>query len=132
MAKRLTQYEIDAILEQIVSEIEAKKGKLIRTSDVVEMEKKAAADRERLIALGIEYDNLLKEIKNEHSNFASKKGLSIDTWKFTRTNNPEQFYTVDNSVERNTKQQIRNQIILSGLKMENLDTLIKDLVTKFQ
>jgi hypothetical protein len=131
MAKRLTQYEIDAILGQVVSEIEIKKEDLIKDPDVVKMEKKAQADRARLIALGKEYDDLQSQIRNEHSAFASKKGLSIDTWKFTRSGDPEQFYSSNKSVDRTTETQIRNQIILSGLKLENLDSLIGDLVKKF-
>lgn len=131
MTKRLTQYEIDAILGQVVSEIEANKGDLIRTPDVEKMEKKAAADRKRLKALGDEYDALQKSIITEHSAFAKKKGLSIDTWCFTSSNDPDQFYKLDKSVGRDVKFQIKNQIILSGLKLENLDNLIKDLVKKF-
>jgi hypothetical protein len=131
MAKRLTQYEIDAILGQVVSEIESKKGKLIKDSDVVKMEKKAQADRDRIIALGKEYDNLLAQTKNEHLAFAMEKGLSIDTWGFTTNKDPEQFYSTNKSISGDIKTQIKNHIILSGLKMENLDTLIGDLVKKF-
>ena len=131
MAKRLTQYEIDAILGQVVSEIESKKGKLIKDSDVVEMEKKAQADRDRLITLGKEYDSLLAQVKNEHSAFAKKKGLSVDTWGFTTNKDPEQFYSTNKSISGDIKTQIKNQIILSGLKLDNLDTLIGDLVKKF-
>jgi hypothetical protein len=131
MAKRLTQYEIDAILGQVILEIENSKKDLINTSDVVEMEKKAQADRVRLRVLEKEYDNLLNQVKNEHLAFAKKKGLSIDTWGFASNQDPEQFYNTDQSLSYDIRNQIKNQIILNGLKLENLDSLIGDLVKKF-
>lgn len=131
MAKRLTQYEIDAILGQVVSEIEASKADLTKTPDVVKMEKKAKADRERLDKLQEQHNALKKEIIAEHEAFAKKKGLSFDNWNFSRTYPYDQWYTNDGTVNGDTKRKIKNKIILSGLKLENLDILIKDLVKEF-
>ena len=131
MAKRLTQYEIEAILGQVVSEIEASKEDLVKTPDVVKMEAKAVADKARLTKLREELRTLEDEIQETHSEFARKKGLSINVWDFNNGRNPDQYYTLDNEVSYTTKNQIRNQIILSGLKLENIDDLIGDLVKKF-
>ena len=131
MAKRLTQYEINAILGQVVSEIEASKKDLNRTSEVIKMEAKAVADKARLTKLRAELRALEDEIEETHSEFASKKGLSLNVWDFSNGRNPDKFYTLNNTVSYDVKSQIKNQIILSGLKLENLDNLIKDLVKKF-
>jgi hypothetical protein len=140
MAKRLTQYEIDAILGQVVSEIENNKKDLTSDSDVVKMEKLAKADKIHLITLEKEidglrekYDELKSQIQDKHLGFAKEKGLYVSKWDFERVHDydiGEQFYSVQ-SLDYDVKTQIRNHIILSGLKLDNLDTLIGDLVKKF-
>jgi hypothetical protein len=140
MAKRLTQYEIDAILGQVVSEIENNKKNLTSDSDVAKMEKKAQADKIHLITLEKEidglrekYDELKSQIQDKHLGFAKEKGLYVSKWDFERVHDydiGEQFYSVQ-SLDYDVKTQIRNHIILSGLKLDNLDTLIGDLVKKF-
>jgi hypothetical protein len=131
MAKRLTQYEIDAIQEQIVSEIEASREDLVKTPDVEKMEKEAEADRVLLVKMEAEYRALRDKLEKKHHAFAEKKGLSFDRWSFGRLENSDQFFSFDKSVNYTVKQQIRTKIILSGLKMENLDTLISSLVKEF-
>ena len=140
MAKRLTQYEIDAILGQVVSEIENNKKDLTSDSDVVKMEKLAKADKIHLISLEKEidglrekYDELKSQIQDKHLGFAKEKGLYVNKWDFERVHDydiGEQFYSVQ-SLDYDVKTQIRNHIILSGLKLDNLDSLIGDLVKKF-
>jgi len=138
MAKRLTQYEIDAILGQVVSEIENNKKDLTSDSDVVKMEKLAKAEKAQLITLEKEldelrgkYDELKYQIQDKHLAFAKEKGLYVNRWDFEKSGDiGEQFYKVQ-PLEYDVKAQIRNQIILSGLKLDNLDSLIGDLVKKF-
>ena len=138
MAKRLTQYEIDAILGQVVSEIENNKKDLTSDSDVVKMEKLAKAEKAQLITLEKEldklrekYDELKYQIQDKHLAFAKEKGLYVNRWDFEKSGDiGEQFYKVQ-PLDYDVKTQIRNQIILSGLKLDNLDTLIGDLVKKF-
>jgi hypothetical protein len=138
MAKRLTQYEIDAIVGQVVSEIENNKKDLTSDSDVAEMEKLAKADNSYLVALEEEidalrerYDKILTQIQDKHLAFAKKKGLYVNKWDFGRSHNVnEQVYSIQ-PLGYDVKTQIKNQIILSGLKLDNLDTLIGDLVKKF-
>ena len=139
MAKRLTQYEIDAILGQVVSEIENNRKDLTSDSDVAKMEKKAQADKAHLITLEKEidglrekYDELKSQIQDKHLGFATEKGLYVNRWNFEKSHNiiGEQVYNVQ-PLDYDVKTQIRNQIILSGLKLDNLDTLIGDLVKKF-
>jgi hypothetical protein len=138
MAKRLTQYEIDAILGQVVSEIENNKKDLTLDSEMNKMEKLAKADKAHLRILEKEIDELREkydiikcQIQDKHLEFAKEKGLYVNKWNFERSGDiGEQFYNVQ-PLEYDTKAQIRNQIILSGLKLENLDSLIGDLVKKF-
>jgi hypothetical protein len=138
MAKRLTQYEIDAILEQVVSEIENNKKDLTLDSEMNKMEKLAKADKAHLRILEKEidelrekYDTIKCQIQDKHLEFAKEKGLYVNKWNFERSGDiSEQVYNVQ-PLEYDTKAQIRNQIILSGLKLENLDSLIGDLVKKF-
>jgi hypothetical protein len=138
MAKRLTQYEIDAILEQVVLEIENNKKDLTLDSEMNKMEKLAKADKAHLRILEKEidglrekYDELKSQIQDKHLGFAKEKGLYVNKWDFERSGDiGEQVYNVQ-PLEYDTKAQIRNQIILSGLKLENLDSLIGDLVKKF-
>ena len=138
MAKRLTQYEIDAILGQVVSEIENNKKDLTLDSEMNKMEKLAKADKAHLRILEKEidelrekYDTIKCQIQDKHLEFAKEKGLYVNKWNFERSGDiGEQFYNVQ-PLEYDTKAQIRNQIILSGLKLENLDSLIGDLVKKF-
>jgi hypothetical protein len=138
MAKRLTQYEIDAILGQVVSEIENNKKDLTLDSEMNKMEKLAKADKAHLRILEKEidelrekYDTIKCQIQDKHLEFAKEKGLYVNKWNFERSGDiSEQVYNVQ-PLEYDTKAQIRNQIILSGLKLENLDSLIGDLVKKF-
>jgi hypothetical protein len=138
MAKRLTQYEIDAILGQVVSEIENNKKDLTLDSEMNKMEKLAKANKAHLRILEKEidelrekYDTIKCQIQDKHLEFAKEKGLYVNKWNFERSGDiGEQFYNVQ-PLEYDTKAQIRNQIILSGLKLENLDSLIGDLVKKF-
>ena len=138
MAKRLTQYEIDAILGQVVSEIENNKKDLTLDSEMNKMEKLAKADKAHLRILEKEidelrekYDTIKCQIQDKHLEFAKEKGLYVNKWNFERSGDiGEQFYNVQ-PLEYDTKAQIRNQIILNGLKLENLDSLIGDLVKKF-
>ena len=138
MAKRLTQYEIDAILGQVVSEIENNKKDLTLDSEMNKMEKLAKADKAHLRILEKEidelrekYDTIKCQIQDKHLEFAKEKGLYVNKWNFERSGDiSEQVYNVQ-PLEYDTKAQIRNQIILNGLKLENLDSLIGDLVKKF-
>ena len=138
MAKRLTQYEIDAILGQVILEIENSKKDLTLDSEMNKMEKLAKADKAHLRILEKEIDELREkydiikcQIQDKHLEFAKEKGLYVNKWNFERSGDiGEQFYNVQ-PLEYDTKAQIRNQIILNGLKLENLDSLIGDLVKKF-
>lgn len=138
MAKRLTQYEIEAILGQVVSEIENNKKDLTLDSEMNKMEKLAKADKAHLRILEKEidelrekYDTIKCQIQDKHLEFAKEKGLYVNKWNFERSGDiGEQFYNVQ-PLEYDTKAQIKNQIILNGLKLENLDSLIGDLVKKF-
>ena len=138
MAKRLTQYEIDAILGQVILEIENNKKDLTLDSEMNKMEKLAKADKAHLRILEKEidelrekYDTIKCQIQDKHLEFAKEKGLYVNKWNFERSGDiSEQVYNVQ-PLEYDTKAQIRNQIILNGLKLENLDSLIGDLVKKF-
>jgi hypothetical protein len=138
MAKRLTQYEIEAILGQVILEIENNKKDLTLDSEMNKMEKLAKADKAHLRILEKEidelrekYDTIKCQIQDKHLEFAKEKGLYVNKWNFERSGDiSEQVYNVQ-PLEYDTKAQIRNQIILSGLKLENLDSLIGDLVKKF-
>jgi hypothetical protein len=102
------------------------------------MEKLAKADKAHLRILEKEidelrekYDTIKCQIQDKHLEFAKEKGLYVNKWNFERSGDiGEQFYNVQ-PLEYDTKAQIKNQIILNGLKLENLDSLIGDLVKKF-
>jgi TolA-binding protein len=130
------------ILENLISSLTSffDKGKkdLTSDSDVVKMEKLAKAEKAQLITLEKEldelrgkYDELKYQIQDKHLAFAKEKGLYVNRWDFEKSGDiGEQFYKVQ-PLEYDVKAQIRNQIILSGLKLDNLDSLIGDLVKKF-